>query len=91
MSARLGEANAAILQESVTAVFNGLIGELRRLANDPAAHLDKTPDQYERDFATQVENLRQRTLARIQSNLFLAVDFKKSFNDIAAKCSSRTS
>ena len=86
VSARLGEANAAILQESVTAVFNGLIGELRHLADDPAARLEKTPDQYERDFATQLGNLRQRTLARIQSNLFLAVDFKKSFNDIAAKC-----
>lgn len=86
VSARIGEENMNSLQVSVTGLFNGLIGELRRLADDPAARLEKTPDQYERDFATQIENLRQRTLARIQSNLFLAVDFKKSFNDIAAKC-----
>ena len=86
MAARIGEENMNSLQVSVTGLFNGLMGELRRLANDPAAHLDKTPDQYERDFATQIENLRQRTLARVQSNFFLAVDFKKSFNDISAKC-----
>ena len=86
VSARIGEENMNSLQVSVTGLYNGLIGELRRLANDPEARLEKTPDQYERDFATQIENLRQRTLARIQSNLFLAVDFKKSFNDIAAKC-----
>ena len=86
VSARIGEENMNSLQVSVTGLFNGLIGELRRLADDPAARLKKTPDQYERDFATQIENLRQRTLARVQSNLFLAVDFKKSFNDIAAKC-----
>ena len=86
VSARIGEENMNSLQVSVTGLFNGLIGELRHLADDPAARLEKTPDQYERDFATQIENLRQRTLARIQSNLFLAVDFKKSFNDIAAKC-----
>ena len=86
VSARIGEENMNSLQVSVTGLFNGLVGELRHLADDPAARLEKTPDQYERDFATQIENLRQRTLARIQSNLFLAVDFKKSFNDIAAKC-----
>ena len=69
VSARIGEENMNSLQVSVTGLFNGLIGELRHLADDPAARLEKTPDQYERDFATQIENLRQRTLARIQSNL----------------------
>ena len=86
VSARLGEANAAILQESVTAVFNGLIGELRHLADDPAARLEKTPDQYERDFATQLGNLRQRTLERIQSNLFLVGDFRDSLRRIESRC-----
>ena len=69
VSARIGEENMNSLQVSVTGLFNGLIGELRHLADDPAARLEKTPDQYERDFATQIENLRQRTLARVQSNL----------------------
>ena len=84
--ARQGEANAAILQVSVTAVFNGLIGELRHLADDPAARLEKTPDQYERDFATQLGNLRQRTLERIQSNLFLVGDFRDSLRRIESQC-----
>ncbi|MBR4354531.1 MAG: hypothetical protein IKP97_04450 [Kiritimatiellae bacterium] len=66
------------------------IGELRHLADDPAARLEKTPGQYERDFATQLGNLRQRTLERIQSNLFLVGDFRDSLRRIESRCNAAT-